>query len=93
MTPEQITENVKRLREFMDERMAARNIDVEQFLTIETKSAMLFPDAIQTINALVQLVGEMHQRMRPYSSIIEKSSPIAALAKSVFSDLLHSSHE
>lgn len=92
MTPEQISDNVKRLRE-LDKRSGGKAM-----LTAEQ-----FQSALATINGLVELVGEMHYALNYPVSIMQadlethlgdrcgktmrkalaKSAPIAALKEKV----------
>lgn len=69
MTPEQIAENVKRLREHQSLRELrgaywAGDIGASHFHSWKENAASLYPQAIQTINALVQLVGEMQSHAK-----------------------------
>lgn len=96
MTPEELAENVKRLREINALKQRSEQPISETFKPINQARAELdyhnichdsMPQAIQTINALVQLVGEMHERLLHYEFKTDttpaKSAPIAQLAKEV----------
>ena len=94
MTPEQIAENVKRLRD--EHRWRSTDMSTPA-IVLNASLANMVPEAIQTINALVALVGEMHGALRiaisaTHESLpdnthnqnkeaLTKAAPIAALAK------------
>lgn len=79
MTPEQIAENVKRLREIQNKQMDLMH-SYEIYRQVRSDN---FKDCIETINALVQLVGELYDPAdaKQESDALAKAAPIAALAK------------
>lgn len=99
MTPEQISDNVKRLRDLNAKRPSSGKVinfsvklkqtwDKEacQSFTNTMDRACAYSDAIQTINALVDLVGEVREALlmrERFSPILEKTTTIAALKEKV----------
>lgn len=61
MTPEELAESVNRLRHALVERYGVKNPTINDICIIEVQSAILFPEAVNTINALVELVDEMRE--------------------------------
>jgi len=59
----ELSDSIKRLREALRERYKMTNLTTQDVVHVEFKSAVLFPEAIQTINKLVELVAEMRDKL------------------------------
>ena len=75
MNSEQIAENVKRLQD-----VATTFLNAPKHRN--ALRASVFPEAIQTINALVELVGEIYENLSHLpNDLLKTTQEIAALAK------------
>lgn len=79
MTPQEIADSVKRLRGIDELYRNAPSMFLKARVVLRATS---YPEAMRTINALVELVGEMNDRILRYEAMgMLKAAPIAALAK------------
>ena len=74
--------SIKRLREVLQARYKMTNLTTQDVVRVEFQSAVHFPEAIQTINQLVELVAEMRKCISvDYDEVLTKADALLTKLK------------